>query len=163
MKTNSIKTVEVCIISIARLKSIMKVASIGVVFPYNEDLQTASYMKGFFSKVSGYIVTGFVKNWDEKFGMNDTFLKSEPLLRTIVNPPVRSIFVSKEIKEMIDAGKSFVLKSDTETVLKIKNEKGWSSIVRCLIDLSYVRDLEDKELMNEKSIQAFIGPGLSTQ
>jgi len=64
---------------------------------------------------------------------------------------------------MIDAGKSFIVKSNTETILKIKKEKGWNSIVRCLIDLSYVRDLEDNDLMNEKSIQAFIGPGLSTQ
>ena len=163
MKTNSIKTVEICIISIAGLKSIMKVASVGVVFPYNEDVQTASYKKGFFSKVSGYIVTGFVKNWDEKFGMNDSFLKNEPLLRAIMNPPVKSIFISEEMKKMLDAGKSFVVESNTETVLKIKKIKGWKSLTRCLIDLSYIRDLDDKEIMKEKSVIAFLGKGLSMQ
>lgn len=163
MKIESINSIDICIISIAKLKSIVKVASVGTVFPYNEDFRKASYRKGLFQKVDGYIVTGFVKNWDENFGMSDPFLRDKPILRALLNIPCKSVLISNEMKTMLEAGKSFIVKSNAETVLTIKSEDGWRSSEMCLIDISYVSDLEDKEIMKEKSIIAFIGRGLSMQ
>jgi len=158
---------ELIILSASFFKSIAKVASIGVVFPYNENTPYTFYKSGFWpfrNKIDGYLWMGFVKNWNPepeiKKDMEDLF--KDPIFWALINPLGKSVLISKEMKQILgDERKAFLIRASLPKTVKVKNGKDYHELKDCLVHTSYIRDLTEKEVMAEKSVQIFVAKNLN--
>ncbi|MCC7436735.1 hypothetical protein IT402_02590 [Candidatus Nomurabacteria bacterium] len=145
-----------CILSPDYYKVVMESASHWVTLAYDTNSSKPGwYKKNIFTKVKGYVMTGFKINWPDK----TKTVKENDVFDMFDTAPIQMLFVPETLYYQINSIKKKGCKVKATaygSVKTIHNEYGKTSVF-CLMISEFTKELDDKEIRNVESIDAVVG------